>query len=211
MKKIEINFTLNGTPVTVKTDPNKRLLDMLREDCEMLSVKEGCGEGECGACTVVLNGNAVTSCLVMAGQVEGANVVTLEHLAVDGDPGDIQRAFIDAGAVQCGFCTPGMIMTAAALLEKNPNPTEEEIKIGMSGNLCRCTGYAKIIKAVEMVRDERLAASVRGGKTAKSRKIVKPLKAKSAPAKKKSVSKAALKQTTKKTVRQAASGKGGKK
>lgn len=155
MEKITIHFTLNGRDMTVTTDPNKRLLDFLREDCGMLSVKEGCGEGECGACTVIYNGNAITSCLMMAGQVEGGNVVTLEGLEKDGELDVIQQAFIDAGAVQCGFCIPGMILTAKALLDQQQNPTLEEIKRAMSGNLCRCTGYAKIIDAVELARDRK--------------------------------------------------------
>ena len=150
MKNITINFTLNGNPVSVETAPNKRLLDLLHDDLGMLSVKEGCSEGECGACTVIFNGEPVTSCCMLAGQAEGAEIITVEGISVDGKPNVLQQAFLDAGAVQCGFCIPGMLLNAQALLMKNPNPTTEEIKVAMSGNLCRCTGYAKIEKAVAL-------------------------------------------------------------
>ena len=150
MSKMTVNFILNGKAVAVETESNKRLLDTLREDCGMLSVKEGCSEGECGACTVIYNGDPVTSCCMLAGQAEGSTIVTLEGLA-DGDKLDaVQIAFMEIGAVQCGFCTPGMLLTARALLDKNPNPTMDEIKLAMSGNLCRCTGYAKIMQGVEL-------------------------------------------------------------
>jgi carbon-monoxide dehydrogenase small subunit len=155
MEKITITFNLNGSEVTAQTSPNKRLVDFLREDMGMLSVKEGCGEGECGACTVIYNGNAVTSCLMLAGQVNGGSVITLEGVSRNGELNYIQKAFAEAGAVQCGYCTPGMILAAKALLDKNPNATNDEIKRAMSGNLCRCTGYAKILKAVEMARDTK--------------------------------------------------------
>lgn len=155
MEKITITFNLNGSEVTAQTFPNKRLVDFLREDMGMLSVKEGCGEGECGACTVIYNGNAVTSCLMLAGQVNGGSVITLEGVSRDGELNYIQKAFAEAGAVQCGYCTPGMILAAKALLDKNPHATNDEIKRAMSGNLCRCTGYAKILKAVEMARDTK--------------------------------------------------------
>ena len=150
MKNITINFTLNGKPVSVETAPNKRLLDLLHDDLGMLSVKEGCSEGECGACTVIFNGEPVTSCCMLAGQAEGAEIITVEGISLDGKPNVLQQAFLDAGAVQCGFCIPGMLLNAQALLMKNPNPTMEEIKVAMSGNLCRCTGYAKIEKAVAL-------------------------------------------------------------
>lgn len=155
MKKISIRFVLNGRDVSLEVDPNKRLLDMLREDLGCLSVKEGCGEGECGACTVLLNGEPVTSCLMLAGQVNGDEVLTLEGVSgPNGELDRIQQAFLEAGAVQCGFCTPGMILSAKALLMRNPHPTRDEIKMAMSGNLCRCTGYTKIISAVEMAAGE---------------------------------------------------------
>jgi len=150
MEKIKISFILNNHAVTIETNPNKRLVDMLREECGCLSVKEGCGEGECGACTVLVNNNPVTSCLMLAGQIQGDTVLTLEGLSENGELDKLQTAFIKSGAVQCGFCTPGMILAAKALLMKNSHPTREEIKVALSGNLCRCTGYAKIINAVEI-------------------------------------------------------------
>lgn len=155
MEQIRISFNLNGSDVSVLADPNKRLVDFLREDMGMTSVKEGCGEGECGACTVIYNGKAVTSCLMLAGQVDGGAVITLEGVSKDGQLDVIQQAFVDAGAVQCGYCTPGMVLSAKALLDQNPNATKAEIQRAMSGNLCRCTGYTKIIKAVEMARDAK--------------------------------------------------------
>ena len=156
MEQICIHFNLNGQDVSVMADPNKRLVDFLREDMGLTSVKEGCGEGECGACTVIYNGNAVTSCLMLAGQVDGGSVVTLEGVTKeDGSLDVIQQAFVDAGAVQCGYCTPGMVLSAKALLDKNPQATKAEIQAAMSGNLCRCTGYTKIVKAVEMARDAK--------------------------------------------------------
>lgn len=148
MNRITVRCTVNHKSVAVEIDPNKRLLDMLREDLNLTSVKEGCSEGECGACTVIYNGEPVTSCCILAGQAQGADIVTLEGVSPDGKPDAVQQAFMDSGAVQCGFCTPGMILSAEALLAKNPSPTEEEVKLAMSGNLCRCTGYAKIIEAV---------------------------------------------------------------
>ena len=159
MEQIKISFNLNGQAVSVLADPNKRLVDFLREDMGMLSVKEGCGEGECGACTIIYNGDAITSCLMLAGQVNGAKVVTLEGVSENGALNYIQQAFVDAGAVQCGFCTPGMVLSAKALLDKNPNPTHEEIRRAISGNLCRCTGYSKLVKAVEMARDAKGGAA----------------------------------------------------
>lgn len=150
MNKIRISFVVNEKAVTIETAPNKRLIDLLREDLGLTSVKEGCGEGECGACTVIFNGEPVTSCCMLAGQADGATITTLEGLASDGRLDVVQQAFLEAGAVQCGFCTPAMVLTAKALLMKNPNPTMDEIKLAMSGVLCRCTGYAKIHHAVEL-------------------------------------------------------------
>ena len=155
MEQIKIQFNLNGNDVSVTADPNKRLVDFLREDMGMTSVKEGCGEGECGACTIIYNGKAVTSCLMLAGQADGSTTVTLEGVSENGQLNYIQQAFVDAGAVQCGYCTPGMVLSAKALLDKKPDATDEEIRRAMSGNLCRCTGYSKIIKAVEMARDAK--------------------------------------------------------
>ncbi|WP_462423409.1 (2Fe-2S)-binding protein [Anaerotruncus colihominis] len=155
MEQIKIQFNLNGNDVSVTAAPNKRLVDFLREDMGMTSVKEGCGEGECGACTIIYNGKAVTSCLMLAGQADGSTIVTLEGVSENGQLNYIQQAFVDAGAVQCGYCTPGMVLSAKALLDKKPDATDEEIRRAMSGNLCRCTGYSKIIKAVEMARDAK--------------------------------------------------------
>ena len=154
MKNITINFTLNGKPVSVETAPNKRLLDLLHDDLGMLSVKEGCSEGECGACTVIMDGEAVTSCIILAGQAEGRDIITIEGVSKDGELTRLQQAFVDYGAVQCGYCTPGMILSAKALLDRNPHPTDEEIKTAISGNLCRCTGYKKIFEAIKAASEE---------------------------------------------------------
>lgn len=151
MEKNKITFLLNGDEVTLEVNPKKRLLDMLREDFKLFGVKEGCSEGECGACTVIFNGEAITSCLVLAPQVNGSQVTTIEGLISETcEMHPIQQAFIDAGAVQCGFCTPAMILSAKALIDKKPDPSEEDIKTAISGNLCRCTGYTKIIEAVQL-------------------------------------------------------------
>lgn len=150
MNMIRISFTLNGDKVTKEIEPNKRAVDALREDFGMLSVKEGCGEGECGACTVIMDGETVTTCCMLAGQLDGHDITTVEGLSKDGIPHPIQEAFVEMGAVQCGFCTPAMVLSAKALLDKNPHPTREEIKMALSGNLCRCTGYSKIEQAVEL-------------------------------------------------------------
>ncbi|MDR1796330.1 MAG: (2Fe-2S)-binding protein [Clostridiales Family XIII bacterium] len=154
MQKIVVAFTLNGKPVRIETAPGKRVLDLLREDFGCLSVKDGCGEGECGACTILLNGEPVTSCQMLAGQIDGDDVVTLEGVCEDGRPSRLQECFLAAGAVQCGYCIPGMVLTAKALLAKSPHPAPEEIRRALSGNLCRCTGYAKIFKAVRMAAGE---------------------------------------------------------
>lgn len=150
MDKVKISFNLNGEDIDINIAPNKRLVDILRDDLGLKSVKEGCGEGECGACTIILDNKAVTSCTVLAPQVDGCNVITLEGLSKDGELDKLQESFIEAGAVQCGFCTPGMILSAKALMMENPNPSKEEIKRAMAGNLCRCTGYKKIVDAVEI-------------------------------------------------------------
>ena len=155
MKKITVHCTVNHKPVTVETDPNQRLRDMLRNNLGLTCFNEGCSEGECGACTVIYNGEPVTSCCVLAGQADGADIITLEGVSIDGKPDAVQQAFIDAGAIQCGFCIPGMILTAEALLMHNPNPTMDEVKLAMSGNLCRCTGYAKINQAVMLAAERK--------------------------------------------------------
>jgi carbon-monoxide dehydrogenase small subunit len=142
------SFTVNGQRRTVVAPPLKRLLDVLREDLGLTGTKEGCGEGECGACSVLINDELVNSCLVPVLQVEGANVCTVEELAKHGDLHPLQQAFAEAGGAQCGICTPGMLTAAVYLLRKNPHPTRAEIREGLSGNLCRCTGYGKIVEAV---------------------------------------------------------------
>ena len=154
MNKIKLNFILNGEYVEIYADPSKRLLDLLRDECDCKSVKEGCSEGECGTCTVIRNGEAVTSCCVLSGQIQGDEIITTEGLRKDEKLDDLQKAFIESGAVQCGFCTPGMLMSAKALIMKNPNPSKEEMRRAISGNLCRCTGYSKIIEAIDMTIKE---------------------------------------------------------
>ncbi len=147
-KTYHLQFTLNGREVEAMVDPSARLLDVLREEFGLTGPKEGCGLGECGACTVFLDGKPVDSCLVMVIQVSGHRVVSIEGMAKEGRLDSVQQMFLDEGSVQCGFCIPGMVMSARALLDKNPDPTMDEIKYAMSGNLCRCTGYHKIFKAV---------------------------------------------------------------
>jgi len=145
---MKVRFRVNGRPVECDAEPGARLLDVLRETLHLTGTKEGCGEGECGACTVILDGRAVNSCLVLAPQVEGKAVVTVEGLSNGRKLHPVQQAFVEKGAVQCGFCTPGFIMSAVVLLETNPSPSDEEILTALEGNLCRCTGYAKILEAV---------------------------------------------------------------
>ena len=144
----KIHFTLNGKTVALTTLANRRLLDILREDFGLTGTKEGCGIGECGACTVLLDNKAVNSCLILSGQINGSNIMTVEGLAKNGTLHPLQDNFLKHGAIQCGFCTPGMLMSAYALLYENPQPTEEEIKEAIAGNLCRCTGYKQIISAI---------------------------------------------------------------
>ncbi len=148
--------TINSEKVEREVDPCRRLLDFLRDDCGLKGVKEGCGEGECGACTVLLDGKAVTSCTVFTGQVMGKEIVTIEGLEKDGELDILQKAFIENGAIQCGFCTPGMILSCKALMMEYPNPTDEQIKRAIEGNLCRCTGYEKIKAAVRAAAEEGL-------------------------------------------------------
>lgn len=148
-----VRFKLNNEEVRAEAQDDERALDFLRR-LGMKSVKEGCGEGECGACTIIVNGKNVVSCLMLAPELDGTEVWTTEGLSSNNELNPIQKAFVNAGAIQCGFCTPGMVMSAKALLTKTPKPTEEEIKKGMEGNLCRCTGYFKIIEAVKKAADE---------------------------------------------------------
>ena len=149
MHNITLSFRLNGTDYTVETSAEKRMLDVLRNDLGLTGTKEGCGVGECGACTVVLNGEAVTSCLVLAGQMQGADIMTIEGMSETQIGSILQDCFVEGDAIQCGFCPPGFIMSAYALLLKNPHPTREEIREAVAGNLCRCTGYKPIVNAIE--------------------------------------------------------------
>lgn len=150
MKKV-ISFNLNGEDIQVLAEPNRTLLDLLRDDLGLTGTKKGCEAGECGACTVMLDGRPVNSCITLAAEVDGCKVITVEGVAQDGQLSPLQRQFIDKWAFQCGYCTAGMIMSAKALLERNPHPTELEIREAIEGNLCRCTGYVKIIEAIQAV------------------------------------------------------------
>lgn len=147
-RMMTIDITVNGTRRQVEVEPEETLLEMLRNRLDLTGTKKCCGVGECGACTVILDGKSVNSCIVLAAEADGSEILTIEGIAEKGKPGTIQQAFLDAGAVQCGFCTPGMVMSAHYLLTHNPNPGVEEILEGLSGNLCRCTGYGKIVEAV---------------------------------------------------------------
>ena len=146
--KIEINCTVNNEARSIQAHPMARLLDVLREELRLTGTKEGCGEGECGACSVLINGALVNSCLVPVMQAEGAEIKTIEGVARDEQLHGVQEAFIACGGAQCGICTPGMVIAAVNLLERTPEPTETEIRNGLAGNLCRCTGYMKIFEAV---------------------------------------------------------------
>ncbi|MCX8056213.1 MAG: (2Fe-2S)-binding protein [Ignavibacteria bacterium] len=146
---IKLKFILNGKEIELETLPNKRLIDLLRNDLNLTGTKEGCSIGECGACTVIMNGKAVNSCLVLAGEINGSEIITIEGISNDGELHPLQENFLKYGAVQCGFCIPGMILSAYALLKKFPNPDEEQIKEAIAGNLCRCTGYKQIIEAIK--------------------------------------------------------------
>jgi len=143
-----VEFEVNGERVAIAVSPGTTLLDALRDQLELTGTKEGCGEGECGACSVMLDGKIVNSCLVLAVECHGSRITTIEGLSGGGRLHPIQRAFVDNGAIQCGFCSPGMIMAACALLDANPSPDEAQVKRALEGNLCRCTGYRKIIDAV---------------------------------------------------------------
>jgi carbon-monoxide dehydrogenase small subunit len=149
MKHI-LNFMLNGEPIQVEIEPHLTLLQLLREKLELTGTKEGCGVGECGACTILLDGKSINSCIFPALEAEGKSITTIEGIA-DGKGGlhSIQKAFVELGAIQCGFCTPGMVLSVKALLDEIPKPTEEEIRNGIAGNLCRCTGYLQIVQAVK--------------------------------------------------------------
>ena len=151
---ITIRFKINGKQIEVETKSNKRLLDLLREDLGLTGTKEGCAIGECGACTVIMNKKAVNSCMILAGQVDGKEIITIEGIGDTKKLHPLQKNFLKTGAVQCGFCTPGMLMSAYALLLENKKPSEEEIKEAIEGNLCRCTGYKQIIDAIQKTAKE---------------------------------------------------------
>lgn len=153
-KKIELNIKVNNKDYKLFVASNKRLLDVLRDDLGLTGVKEGCAIGECGACTVIVNGKNVCSCMILAGQAEGSEITTIEGLeGLKGELHPLQEAFIETGAVQCGFCTPGIILSSLTLLRRNLDPTAEEIKEAISGNFCRCTGYKQIIEAVQLAAE----------------------------------------------------------
>ena len=151
---MEVHFKLNGRPVSCVVEADEILTDTIRNRFGLTGTKKGCGTGDCGACTVLMDGVAVRSCIMLTGMVEGHEITTIEGVGSLNDLHPAQQAFIDAGAVQCGFCTPGMVLTTIALLRVNPHPTEEEIRVALSGNLCRCTGYEKIVKAVQLAADK---------------------------------------------------------
>lgn len=153
---MRLRFTLNGTLVETDASADQSLLTILRENMGLTGTKEGCGVGECGACSVLLDGRLVNSCLTLAAQVNGRKVVTIEGIRLtDGSPNDLQQAFIEFGAVQCGFCTPGMVLAGEALLAKTPQPTRQEIRTAIAGNLCRCTGYQQIVDAIQITAQNR--------------------------------------------------------
>lgn len=151
---MQITLIVNGDKRELEVTPYTRLLDLLREDLGLTGVKEGCGKGECGACTVIMNGELTASCLVPAPQADQAEILTIEGLGSRDDLHPIQESFVEAGAVQCGFCIPGMVLAGKKLLDENPAPSEKEVRYGLSGNICRCTGYTKIIDAVMLAADK---------------------------------------------------------
>jgi carbon-monoxide dehydrogenase small subunit len=155
MDKQLVKIRVNSIEYRVSVSTDRMLLDLLREDLGLTGTKKGCEEGECGACTIIMNGKAVLSCLVPALKVDGAEILTVEGMAKENRLHPLQQAFWEVGAVQCGYCTPGMLLSAKALLDENPEPLIEEVKEAISGNLCRCTGYSKIIRAIQMASDKR--------------------------------------------------------
>ena len=154
--KRTVSFILNGEPVRVEIEPHLFLLQLLRDVFGLTGAKEGCGMGDCGACTVLVDGRAINSCIFPAVEIEGRRITTIEGLADEqGNLHPLQKAFVENGAIQCGYCTPGMVLSAKALLDENPNPTEEEIQRGIAGNLCRCTGYLSIVRAIKAACESR--------------------------------------------------------
>ena len=159
MKSIHVSTTVNGDPAEFICTPDESLLDVLRNRLGLTGAKEGCGTGDCGACSVTLDGTLVCSCLVLGVEAEGRSIETIEGMAKDGDLHPLQRKFIEHAALQCGFCTPGILVAAKNLLERNPDPTETEIRYWLAGNLCRCTGYDKIVRAVQDAAAEMRGAA----------------------------------------------------
>lgn len=157
--KTHVTTTINGEAVEFLCRPRQSLLEVLRDELSLTGCKEGCDNGNCGACTVLLNGSPVDSCLVLGVEAEGASIETIEGIAHDGHLHPLQQCFLEGAALQCGICTPGFIMTARALLDKNPQPTEQEIRFGLAGNLCRCTGYDKIVRAVQAAAELKQEAT----------------------------------------------------
>ena len=158
MEMKEIKFTLNGNPYEVTVKPYRTLLELIREDLKLTGTKEGCSQGECGSCTVIMGGKTVNSCLVLAVEADNQEITTVEGLADDDRLHPVQEAFVTHAGMQCGFCTPGMIISVKAMLDKNPNPSEEEIREGIAGNFCRCTGYTKIFESIQSA-----AEAMKGG------------------------------------------------
>lgn len=154
MSRHRIRLTVNGDPYGLEVEARRTLLEVLRHELELTGTHEACGSGDCGACTVLVDGRPVNSCLVLAVDADGREITTIEGLARGTELHPVQRAFVEHGAIQCGYCTPGMIMTAVALLGENPHPSEEEVRAAIAGNLCRCTGYAKIVEAVLTIPEE---------------------------------------------------------
>ena len=153
MPHIEIELCVNGEKSKVRTEPHRKLLKVLREDLNLTGTKDGCSQGDCGACLVIMDGVVVNSCLVLAAQADGAEIITVEGLAENGELSNLQQAYAERWGFQCGFCTPGMLISSYALLQSNPNPTEDEIKQALAGNLCRCTGYKPIFDSVELAAE----------------------------------------------------------
>ncbi|MBT4319836.1 (2Fe-2S)-binding protein [Candidatus Bathyarchaeota archaeon] len=155
--RVAVNFKINGRDRTAHVEPRTSLLDVIREDLGLIGTKEGCGKGECGACTLIMDGDAVPSCLILAAGVEGKEIITIEGIGENGRLHPLQEAFVRYHASQCGFCSPGMILTAKAFLNRNPNPSEAEVRDVMMSNLCRCTGYEKIVEAIMAVANGEVA------------------------------------------------------
>jgi carbon-monoxide dehydrogenase small subunit len=155
MPKFHLTLTVNGEPRELLIDPRRTLLDVLRNDLDLRGAHRSCDSGDCGACTVLVDGLPVTSCMMLAADCDGVNVLTVEGVSPNGSLHPVQRALVEKGGIQCGFCTPGIVMASIALLNDNPHPTEDEVRLGLTGNLCRCTGYKKIVEAVLSVGEER--------------------------------------------------------